>query len=152
MPTSSQNTRYGFYYYPDVLHYRENDIHSWISELHALGASWLTLLAPTDRAIPELFIRRIIEAGIQPVLHLPLSTTRSGGSDELNVLFNAYSHWGVKYITLFDRPNLLRNWSPSTWAQKNLVERFLDIFLPIADQVLKAGLVPVFPPLEPGGD
>lgn len=152
MPTPPQKTRYGFYYYPDTLHYTENDIHTWIPELKALGASWLTLLAPTDRAIPESFIRRIIEEGIQPVLHMPLSTTRSGRSDELNVLFNAYAHWGVRYITLFDRPNLLKNWSPSDWAKNNLVERFLDIFIPLAEDARQAGLIPVFPPLEPGGD
>ncbi|OGO13292.1 MAG: hypothetical protein A2Y53_02640 [Chloroflexi bacterium RBG_16_47_49] len=150
--TPPAKTRYGFYYYPDTVHYSENDIHTWLPELKALGASWLTLLAPTDRAIPELFIRRIIEAGIQPVLHLPLSTTRSGGSDELNVLFNAYAHWGVKYITLFDRPNLLKNWSPSNWAKNNLVDRFLDSFIPIAEDARQAGLIPAFPPLEPGGD
>ncbi len=152
MTTSPQKTRYGFYYYPDTMHYRENDIHIWIPEFHALGVSWLTLLAPIDRAIPESFIRRIIEEAIQPVIHLPLSTSSSGSSSELNMLFEAYAHWGVKYITLFDRPNQLKNWSPSTWAQKNLVERFLDIYIPAASGALNAGLIPVFPPLEPGGD
>jgi len=150
--TNLQKTRYGFYYYPDTLHYTENNIHAWLPELISLGASWLTLLAPVDRAIPELFIRRIIEAGIQPILHMPLSTHRSGRSEELNLLFNAYSHWGVKYITLFDRPNLLNNWLPSQWAKNNLVDRFLDIFIPIAEDARIAGLIPVFPPLEPGGD
>jgi hypothetical protein len=150
--TSPQKTRYGFYYYPDILHYTENDIHAWIPELISLGASWLTLLAPIDRAIPELFIRRIIEAGIQPVLHLPLPTNRLGRSEDINPLFNAYAHWGVKYITLFDRPNLLKNWEPSNWAKNNLVDRFLDIFVPLAEDARQAGLIPVFPPLEPGGD
>jgi hypothetical protein len=152
MTANTQKTRYGFYYYPDSMHYRENDVHTWIPELHRLGASWLTLLAPTDRAIPESFIRPMIEAGIEPVIHLPLSTTKSGISNELNIFFEAYAHWGVKYITLFDRPNQLKNWSSANWAQKNLVERFLDIFIPIAEGALKAGLIPVFPPLEPGGD
>ena len=152
MTTFHQKSRYGFYYYPDTLHYRDNDIHRWISELHALGASWLTLLAPTDRAIPELFLRQIIAAGIQPVIHLPLSTAESGLSDQLSIFFEAYSHWGVKYITLFDRPNIMKNWSSSTWAQRNLVDRFLDIFIPIATGAANAGLTPVFPPLEPGGD
>lgn len=150
--TSPQNTRYGFYYFPDTLHYRENDIHTWIPELHALGASWLTLLAPTDRAIPELFLRQVIEQGIQPVIHFPLSTAGSAGSVDTGIFFDAYSHWGVKYLALFDRPNLLRNWSSADWAQRNLVERFLDIFIPIARRALTAGLIPVFPPLEPGGD
>ena len=55
----------------------------------------------------------------------------------------------LNILPLFDRPNLLKNWSPSDWAQRNLVERFLDIFIPIAQRALNAGLIPVFPPLEP---
>ena len=150
--TPPQKTRYGFYYFPDALHYRDNDIHTWIPELRALGASWLTLLAPTDRAIPEAFIRQVIDAGIQPVIHLPLPTAGSGNSTDPGIFFDAYSHWGVKFVALYDRPNLLRNWSPANWAQRNLVERFLDLFIPSADRALDAGLIPVFPPLEPGGD
>jgi hypothetical protein len=150
--TSAQKTRYGFYYYPDTLHYRENDIHTWIPELRALGASWLTLLAPIDRAIPESFIRQVIDAGIEPVIHLPLPTEGTGNSNTPGIFFDAYSHWGVKFVTLFDRPNVLKNWSSANWAQRNLVERFLDIFIPNAGKALDAGLIPVFPPLEPGGD
>ena len=150
--SNPQLKRFGLYYYPDSLHYTENDIHTWLPELKSLGASWLTLLAPEDRAIPELFIRRIIEAGIQPILHIPITSNNPGRSEELNLLFNAYSHWGVKYITLFDRPNLLKNWLPSNWAKINLVDRFLDIFIPLAESSRQVGLIPVFPPLEPGGD
>jgi hypothetical protein len=150
--TSLQNNRYGFYYFPDTLHYGETDLHSWIPELHALGAAWLTLLAPIDRAIPESFLRQIIDNGLQPVIHLPLSPASSGSSADAGIFFDAYSHWGVKYLALFDRPNLRKNWSPSDWAQRNLVERFLDIFIPIAQRALTTGLMPVFPPLEPGGD
>jgi hypothetical protein len=150
--TNTQIKRFGLYYYPDYLHYTENALHTWLPELKSLGVSWLTLLAPEDRAIPELFIRRIIDSGIQPILHLPLSTNQSGHSKELNLLFNAYAQWGAKYITLFDRPNLLKNWLPTNWAKNNLVDRFLDTFIPLAEDACQAGLVPVFPPLEPGGD
>jgi hypothetical protein len=151
MTDQAQNNRYGFYYFPDALHYTETDIHTWIPELKALGTSSLTLLAPIDRAIPELFIRRVMESGIEPILHLRLPTSITL-HDELRPIFTAYSRWGVKYITLFDRPNLMSNWKPSDWGKENLVERFLDIFVPIAEMVRRAGLVPVFPPLEPGGD
>ncbi len=152
MTIENPPSRYGFYYFPDTVHYRENDIHTWIPELRALGASWLTLLAPADRAIPEMFIKQMIQAGIQPIIHLPFPTIAAGKSDEIAIFFEAYSHWGVRYITLFDRPNVMKNWSASDWAQSNLVERFLDIFIPKAEMALQAGLIPVFPPLEPGGD
>lgn len=150
--TNSKIKRFGICYFPDSLHYTETDIHTWLPEIVSLGASWLTLLAPEDRAVPETFIRKIIDAGIQPILHMPISTEKPSRSEELNLMFNAYAHWGVKYITLFDRPNMLKNWLPNNWAKNNLVDRFLDIFIPLAKNACQVGLIPVFPPLEPGGD
>jgi hypothetical protein len=150
--TNPNIKRFGLYYFPDTVHYTENDIHTWLPEIVSLGASWLTILAPEDRAIPETFIRRIIEAGIQPILHIPISTDKPPRSEELNLMFKAYARWGVKYIALFDRPNMLKNWLPNNWAKNNLVDRFLDIFIPLAEDASQVGLIPVFPPLEPGGD
>ncbi len=147
-----RSNRYGFYYFPDCTHYRDSDIHTWIPELISTGAAWITLLAPTERAIPESFIRQVIEAGIQPVIHLPLNTASVGVSEKLQVILEAYAHWGIRYIVLFDRPNQAKNWSPEMWTQSNLVERFLDIFIPIAEATRRVGLIPVFPGLEPGGD
>ncbi len=152
MPFSAQTTRYGFYYYPDTKHYRESDAHTWIPELQAMSAAWLTLLASTDHAIPETFIRLLVEAGIQPVIHLPVPLNTSEVSSDVGMFFEAYAHWGAQYIALFDRPNQKINWDPAAWAQKNLVERFLDRFIPMAEVAQAAGLIPAFPALEPGGD
>ena len=60
--------------------------------------------------------------------------------------------WGVQYVALLDRPNSRSNWRPAAWAQMDLVERFLDQYVPLAESAMDEGLVPVFPPLEPGGD
>ncbi len=62
-----------------------------------------------------------------------------------------YSRWGVRYIILFDRPNQKESWQASNWVQQDLVERFLDQYIPVAKLALEQGLIPVFPPLEPGG-
>jgi hypothetical protein len=145
-------TRLGFHYFPDTLHYREIDIHAWLPEFKATGVSWLTLLAPPGRAIPEFFIRSLIHANIEPVLHFHFSLRRRPDMNSLSLLFKVYAEWGVRYVVLFDRPNLRAAWSGNAWAQSDLVERFLDVFLPIADLAFQAGLQPVFPPLEPGGD
>jgi hypothetical protein len=152
MTLSSMNTRYGFYYYPDTTHYRESDAHAWIPELQAMGAAWVTLLASPERAIPEAFIVLLLEAGIQPIIHLLLPLDGPEIGSQLGIIYDAYAHWGVQYITLFDRPNLMENWPAASWTQKNLVDRFLDRFIPPAEAALGAGLTPVFPPLEPGGD
>ena len=151
-PTPSSNTKLGFHYYPDTLHYRESDLNAWLPELRALGASWLTLVAPHDRAIPELFIRGLVTAGIEPVLHFHLPLEQHAQVNDLRLLFHTYARWGVHYVVLFDRPNLRTSWPATAWVQSNLVERFLDVYLPLAQAALQAGLLPVFPPLEPGGD
>lgn len=146
------SSRIGFHYYLDTLHYQESDLRTWIPELHALGASWLTLLAPANRAIPESFLTGLIENNIEPILFFQIPTYPPPDFDTLRLLFKAYSEWGVKYITVFDRPNTRTAWSGNGWAQLDLVERFLDIYIPLANQIVLAGMQPVFPPLEPGGD
>ncbi len=148
----TDNNRIGFHYFPDTLHYRETDLNAWLPELKALGASWLTLVAPADRAIPEVFIKGVIDAGIEPILHFHLSLKTPPKLTDLTVLFDVYANWGVKYVVLFNRPNCHEEWGNNNWAQQNLVLRFLDFFVPLAEAVCKAGMTPVFPPLEPGGD
>jgi hypothetical protein len=149
---SLPQNRLGLHYFPDDLHYREKDLQTWLPEIQALGAAWLTLIAPAQRSIPEGFLQGLISAGIQPILHFPLSTQLSATDEGLWVLFSNYARWGVRYVVLFDRPNTRQAWTPTHWTQSDLVERFLDIFLPKAEQALQAGLIPSLPPFEPGGD
>jgi hypothetical protein len=144
--------RLGFHYFPDTLHYREQDLQTWAVELTRLGAAWLTLLAPVERAIPELFLSGMLQAGIKPVLHFPLSAGEQVDPDALRPLFSSYVRWGVRYAAFFDRPNLRQAWPGAIWSQSDLVERFLDRFIPLAQAALQEGLAPLFPPLEPGGD
>lgn len=151
-PKPNQNTRIGLHYYPDTLHFRESDLAAWLPEIQALGASWLTLVAPHDRAIPEGFLRGLFNAGIEPILHFHIPLDQPPHVQDLRLLFEQYARWGVHYVALFDRPNIRSVWLATSWAQNNLVERFLDIYLPLADAAYQAGLIPVFPPLEPGGD
>jgi hypothetical protein len=151
-PVPSQNTRLGFNYFPDANHYRESDLQKWLPQLQTLRASWLVLDAPADRAIPESFLRGLIQSGIEPVLHLRVPVEPPPPLNDLRLLFQTYARWGVHYVVIFDRPNQRLSWPSSGWAQSNLVERFLDIYLPLAEAALHAGLIPVLPPLEPGGD
>ena len=144
--------RLGFHYYPDTFHYRQSDLTTWLPVLQALRASWLTLIAPENRAIPEYFLNGLLSNGIEPILHHHLPLDCPPTPQDLQPLFQAYARWGVRYVALFDRPNQRVAWPSSTWAQTQLVERFLDIYLPLAETAQQAGLIPVFPPLEPGGD
>lgn len=147
----NNNRRVGFYYYPDSLHYQIKDLHRWLPELKALGTQWLVLNTPGDIAIPEHFITGLVKEGIEPILHFNISLESPPSAAELQPLLQAYHNWGVHYIVLFDRPNSHKQWNSTAWTQNDLVGRFLDIFLPLVESVIDTGMIPVFPPLEPGG-
>lgn len=147
-----QLPRLGFHYFPDTVHYRQSDLSVWLPVLRTLGASWLTLIAPANRAIPEPFLRELLANGIEPILHYHLPLDCPPSPQELQPVFNAYARWGVRYVVLFDRPNRREAWPAPIWTQKHLVERFIDLYVPLADAASQGGLTPVFPPLEPGGD
>ena len=152
LPVPTNNSRVGFHYYPDSVHYRDADIQHWLPILKNLNCSWLVLNTPQDRAIPESFISTLLSNAIEPVLQFHIDPGSPPIQQDFNMLMDVYANWGVHYIVLYDRPNMRKSWSPVTWAQQDLVERFLDRFIPLASSVLQRGMIPVFPPLEPGGD
>jgi len=143
--------RLGYHYYPDDRHYTEKDLVAWLPALRALGASWLTLRGSASRAIPEPFIRGLLEAGIAPIVSLPIRMTAVRPA-ELTGLLEAYAHWGVRHVVIGDRPNTRPQWEPAEWGRSALVERYLDRLIPLLQAQRSAGLQPVLPPLEPGGD
>lgn len=145
-------SRIGYHYYPDTQHYSQEDLSIWLPELLNLGASWLTLIASSKRAIPESFITTLIDAEIEPVLHFIELIETGFNEEDFRLLLRNYARWGVRYITVYEKPNCRSSWSASLWSQSNLVERFLDIYIPIASIIIEENLFPVFPPLQPGGD
>ena len=109
-----------------------------------MGFSWITLQAPIDRAIPEPFISRLISEEIIPILLFKMPVDPQPDLKEFRLLFESYSNWGVRFITLYDRPNSKQSWPVSSWAQSELVERFLDAYLPLAELAVQYDLIPVF--------
>lgn len=144
--------RLGIHYFPDSDHFGKKDIQQWLPLMQSLGFHWLTLRAPSNRAIPEEFLHELNLADIKPIVHLPLTLENAPTANEISPLLSAYAHRGVRYVAFFDRPNLRSSWPNIGWTQRKLVERFLEIFLPLAHAALDEGLSPLFPPLEPGGD
>lgn len=149
-------TTIGFHYFPDELHYRRADLQTWLPELLALDAKWVTLIGSMTRAVPEAFVRGLLDAGIEPIIHLPAVPTRPDpqhvAGATLSQLFTSYARWGVRFVSAFAEPNMRAAWAPKDWGQAGLVERFLDLLVPMLNAQIEAGLQPVFPALRAGGD
>jgi hypothetical protein len=148
---SFPHSRLGLHYFPDTLHYRDADLQTWLPELQDLGAGWLVLRTERDRAIPEQFLRGLKQAGVEPLVQFPLSLEDLPDLKDTRTLLEVYAHWGVRYLIFYDRPNTREAWPASGWVQQDLVERFLDRYLPLANLAHQMGINPVFPALEPGG-
>lgn len=144
--------QFGLHYFQDTNHYRKQDLDNWLPVLKSLKVAWLVLKTERNRAIPEDFIRTLLENGITPIIEFNIPYRTTIGTRELKILLQAYAKWGIKYCVFFDKPNQKSSWSENNWAQNDLVERFLDQYSPLANYALAEGLLPVFPPLAPGGD
>ncbi len=151
IPTQT-NRRLGFHYFQDAYHYTNQDLQTWLPVLSSLNAGWLILKADPERAVPEYFIRGLLKANITPVVDLSLSLATPSQLDQVEPLLRAYVDWGVEYFYCYDRPNQRGAWPASGWAQEDLVERFLDRFIPAANLVRAAGGKAIFPAFEPGGN
>ncbi len=149
--TETESNRLGLHYFQDTLHYSAQDLSVWLPELTRLNASWVVLLSDSNRAIPENFITGLVEAGIQPIVHFKLQLPDAPSAAEIKPILSAYSRWGVKHVVFFDKPNDSSSWSSAGWSHQDLVERFIDRFLPLALEAQRNRLTPVFPPLMPGG-
>jgi hypothetical protein len=152
MPTTPELKNIGFHYFPDTNHYTNHDLELFSPALDKLQPSSLILRSESSRAIPEQFISALASRGITPIIHLPLQLPDPPTVAEIKAILQAYASWGVKYVILFERPNMRDSWLNSGWSQANLVESFLDRFIPLANECLNSGLAVVFPALEPGGD
>ncbi|MCW5876564.1 MAG: hypothetical protein KIS85_06740 [Anaerolineales bacterium] len=148
----SSDKRLGIHYFADTKHYSQAHLEKWLPAIQSLGVNWITLPAPLDRAIPSELIGSLIANDIQPVLQFDIPLTEEYQVEDFAALFGAYANWGVRYVVLFDRPNLRSQWPGVAWTQRGLVDNFLDKFVPLARAAREAGLTPVFPALEPGGD
>lgn len=145
-------SRIGINYYSDTLHYREEDAQKWVPIIKDLGFSWVVLMTPENRAIPENFLKGLINSEITPILHFSSTSMPLQKNNSFELLINNYAKWGVKYICLYNTPNIKQNWKPNNWLQNRIIDFFLDCYLPYADTIVKHNMVPIFPPLQPGGD
>lgn len=154
--SNSENNKiinqFGVHYYQDTLHYRNEDLNYWLPILKNMNTAWIVLKSDKGRAIPEEFIKTLLKEQITPVIEFNLPIKSNIGTNDLKLLIQMYAKWGIKYVIFYDRPNQKDSWSDNYWTQNDLIDRFLDLYIPLAKFAINEGLIPVFPPLEPGGN
>ncbi|MFN2299169.1 MAG: hypothetical protein ACK2UB_09995 [Anaerolineales bacterium] len=144
-------TGLGIHYFADDRHYRSKDLDLWIPEIQSMGLRWLALSGSLSRAIPEDFLKGLLDAGIEPILLLDRDPIRPAG-EVVASIFHSYRRAGVKFVAPFPSPNLRSSWPSDDGSHFSPVEDFLRIFPPVAELLLSEGMTPVFPMLDPEGN
>ena len=136
--------QFGVHYFQDTFHYRNEDLKFWLPILKNLKTGWMVLKSDKGRAIPEDFINSLLKNGITPIIEFNLPIRSKIGTRDLKLLIQMYAKWGVKYVIFYDRPNQKESWTDNYWTQSDLIDRFLDLYIPLAKFAINDGLIPVF--------
>ncbi len=144
--------RFGFHYFPDCAHYSENDIQRWLPAIKDLNVRWLVIQSSVNRAIPEEFIRRFSESGIDLVIDFSAPLTDQTDRHDLELLITLYGKWGAKYAILNHHPNQKKAWAKGQWGDVHLINSVINEFIQFGSICLENNIRPVFPLLTPGGD
>ncbi|MBG0788540.1 MAG: hypothetical protein H0S79_25920 [Anaerolineaceae bacterium] len=150
MANNQQTLGFSYFSAPEFL--IKNRIDTWFPLLKELGGKQLIIEASFNRAIPEDVFQTAYANDQEIIIHFTDELPLARKFNDVAVLLDTYAKWGVKYVILGSQPNCKSGWTNSGWRNDNLVDHFLDRFIPLADYLEKLGLTPVFPPLQPGGD
>lgn len=142
----------GFTYFSSPNFLVDKQIRAWMPALQQLGASFVIFQSGFNRAIPEDAFLIAKENELEPVVHFVSELPLARKFNDVAVLLNVYARWGAKKVILGERPNTKNAWPTTGWHYENLVDHFLDRFIPLANHAVRLGLSPVMPPLQPGGD
>ena len=148
---SISQAQFGMHYFEDTEHYRELDLLTWLPELTGLGVKWITFLSDAQRAIPEVFIRGMVQAGITTNVKFAFSFKDMPTVTEIAPILQSYASWGVKTVQFFDRPNEKSSWKAVDWSSQDIIGKYLDNLLPFIRLANEYGMQTILPPLQPGG-
>ena len=148
----NNNQRIGFIYFSEPTYFINRKIQTWLPALHDLGANTVIFGSDFSKAIPEDVFNCARVNDLTPVVHFKAELPLARKLNDVAFLLDVYSRWGVSDVILGDKPNLKLAWPTSGWHYENLVDHFLDRFIPLANHAVRIGLTPVMAPLQAGGD
>ncbi len=127
----------------------QGELTHWINELQAMKIKWVKLLDDGGGSSREL-CRRLVQAGIMPVVRLYRERPNPGGvgGREYNTV-STLVQVGVRYFETNNEPDI-----PAEWRDNYMPDNWLDIvvdnFIRDADEILGRGGLPALPAMGPG--
>jgi hypothetical protein len=120
----------------------------YVDEAAAMGMKWVVFLNDgANVGANDYLVQRLTEAGIEPVMRVYTAGLVPVQGD-LTAMVRHYVSLGVRYFQLYNEPNL----KVETGGQPPDAARYLDLWVPAAQQVVAGGGLPGFGALSPQGD
>ncbi|NOZ06846.1 MAG: hypothetical protein GXP41_10955 [Chloroflexi bacterium] len=120
----------------------------FVKEMKDMHIKWGVFLNDgTNVGANDYLAQKLTQAGIEPVLRVYTPGLVPIGGD-LQAMVRHYKSLGVRYFQLYNEPNL----RVETGGNPPDVQRYLDLWLPAAEAVTKAGGLPGFGALSPQGE
>jgi len=120
----------------------------FVAEAQRMGVKWVTLLNNgANVGDNDYLVSKLVGAGIEPVMRL-YSPTLEPLQGDIEGMVRHYTGMGVHYFQPFNEPNL----NCENPDGKVSVDRYLDAWIPAARAIVKAGGLPGFGSMSPGGD
>ncbi len=142
----------GFAYFKTPKYQVNKHITSWMKAIREVGASVVIYESAFDRAVSEDAFIIALENHLSPIVHFDAELPLARNFNDVAFLLDVYAKWGVSHVIFGDQPNVKSAWQKAGWHYENLIDHFLDRFIPLANHAVRNGIIPVFAPLKPGGD
>lgn len=138
----------GMHWIPTVAQSR-SVVDRFVRELQEMKIKWAVILnGGTDAGRNDYLVKRLTQAGIMPVMRIYTPGLQPIPTEELEALVRHYRDMGVYYYQIYNEPNLRFENN----GRDPDVSRYLDLWVPAARAVVRAGGLPGFGALSPGGD
>ncbi len=141
----------GIHYVPTILGQPTDQVDRFVAEIQSMNIKWVKIMqGDTAKVEHDYLIQQLVANGIEPILRVykPFNDPY----ENLDALVPAAKAMGVHYVELYNEPNIAG--FPGGWrdGEPISVSRVLDVWIPAAETVARAGGYPGLPTLAPGGN
>lgn len=142
----------GFTYFTSHEYQINRVANDWMKALKSIGSSVVILKSAFDRAVSEDTFLCAIGHNLAPIVHFTDELPLARKFNQTAFLLDIYAKWGVSHVIFGDKPNIKAAWQSAGWHYENIVDHYLDRFIPLANHAVRNNIIPVLSPLIPGGD
>ena len=147
-PRPAADNGRGMHWIP-TLYQSPEIVDRFVRELQAMKMKWAVILNDgTDTGRNDYLVQRLVQAGIMPVMRIYTPGLQPLDPEALEKLVRHYRAQGVYYYQIYNEPNLRFE----NGGRDPDVKRYLDLWIPAAEAVARAGGFPGFGALSPSGD